>query len=340
MDRGERHTGRARGVQRRVTDDVDAPVAFCSESGVLELAAPAGIVRLQRMGFVGEAPTQLPEELWDALSLAPLGQAVVWRAPDSPELALECTRYRVRSGGFMLWLREVFDPNLELLEDQRYRQDATRRLIACIARDVRGSVATIVYSSDYLDGRAEATASETVRETVREIGDAGRRLQLTVDGLLDYTKLGPAVFVRVSLHDVLNRAQTLLRSLYRNEAHRFRVELASDAEWVRGNPVAVEQIFINLLLSFGQGADSTRNLILGSEVSPSGSMITVKVSRDCQLAPTSTDTVATSMASTTARLALLDARTAAESLGGQLLVDERSQTPSFIVTLPRAEGPR
>ncbi len=74
----------------------------------------------------------------------------------------------------------------------------------------------------------------TLRETVQEICDASRRLQLTVDGLLDYARLGPTIAVPVSLREVMNRAQGLLRSFYRSGSHRLRVGIAPEADWVRG----------------------------------------------------------------------------------------------------------
>jgi signal transduction histidine kinase len=329
-------------VLRRVTSDVEAPVAFCSASGLLELASPAGIAQLQRVGVATDVPTPLPDTLWQALSRAPLGQAVEWCIDESSSLALECTRYGVREGGFVLWLRTVIDRHAGLPESlQCFRQEPTGRMIASIARELRGSVASIVYSADFLESRGQETPHETVRQMVHEISDAGRRLQLTVDGLLDYARLGPAISVPVSLHEILNRAQGMLRSYYREGARRVRVELTAGADWVRGNPVVVEQLFVNLLLSFAESEEATRSVSISTALGAGGSLVAVQVqlSSDGSDSPRST-TMLSAAARTATRLAVLDARKAAESQGGHVVIEGSTQTPSFLVSLPRSEGPR
>ena len=76
--------------------------------------------------------------------------------------------------------------------------------------------------------------------------------------LLDYAHLGPSVSGPVSLRDVLNRALSTLRPHYHEGAHRLRVDLAPRAEWVRGNPLVVEQIFVSLLLNCVEASSAPR----------------------------------------------------------------------------------
>lgn len=340
MNGDERHTGRAWSALQQVVGDVDAPLAFCSESGLLELAAPACLQQLERLGLHLDQPLQLPDSLWDALSLAPVGQAVEWRASAAPELILECTRYRVRGGGFMVWLRDVCDPQATMPAPlQQLRHESSARLIASIARDVCGSVSAIVYNSDFLDARGADVSRESVGEVVHEIADASRRLQLTVDGLLDHAGLGPAIAVPVSLQNVLDRAQGLLRSFYRDGAQRLRVELDTGADWVRGNPLVVEQIFVNLLLVFVERANARRSVQVRSALDAGGSMVSVQFQSVSEVRELPSPHVTSSAARSAARVALLEARSATDSQGGQLRIDEH-EPPSFTVSLPRSEGPR
>lgn len=150
----------------------------------------------------------------------------------------------------------------------RHVSEPAYRLIVSIANQVRSSVASIVYSADVLHARAGAMPPELVLATVHDISAASRHLQLTVDGLLDYARLGPAISVPISLRELLNRVQGLLKSLYRGEAHRLDCVLSSGAEWVRGNPVMLEQELLDACLRAAEQADGPRTLLVSCAVDP------------------------------------------------------------------------
>jgi K+-sensing histidine kinase KdpD len=145
------------------------------------------------------------------------------------------------------------------------------RLIVGIANQVRSSVASIVYSADVLHAGALSMPEHRLLATVHDISAASRQLQLTVDGLLDYANLGPAIAVPIALRELLNRVQGLLRSLYRDEAHRLNVVVGAGAEWVRGNPVMVEQQVLDMCLRTAAYADGPRELNVVCAVEGEGS---------------------------------------------------------------------
>lgn len=223
----------------------------------------------------------------------------------------------------------------------RLRRADTSRLIASVAYDVLGSVASIVYSADFLDDRGSALQVETLRETVREIYDTSRRLQLTVDGLLDYAELGPAISVPVSLHEVLHHAHGVLRTLSRNAALRLRIELGKDAAFARGNPIIFEQLFVNLLLTCARLGGSS-SLVSVRSTAPAGpGVVHVQLSCERQGRAVTESTLAPLRATSgLSRSVLLDARSAAESQGGRLVVEHHEQQSVFTVELPRSEGLR
>jgi signal transduction histidine kinase len=230
--------------------------------------------------------------------------------------------------------------------------------LASIAHDVRSAVASIVYSADFLDTRGGSVQEDVLRAMAHDIAEASRRLSLTVDSLLDCARLGPAISVPVSLREVMSRAQGLLRSFYRDGAHSLRVELVAGAEWVRGNPVVVEQIFVNLLLSAAECAEAASLVIVSAQSTPSSvpfvaealsvpsatGMVEVRVRGDgALLAQRFADPLpgaAYEGEVVGLRLAVADAEAAAATQGGRLSLDHGAEGLSFVVRLPRSEGPR
>jgi K+-sensing histidine kinase KdpD len=220
--------------------------------------------------------------------------------------------------------------------DPSHGVNATRselqRLIASIAHDIRSSVASIVYSADFLEVSGTELSDETWRESVHDICDASRRLQLTVDGLLDFARLGPTISVPVSLRDVVGRAHGLLRALYRSGTPPVEVQLAPEAAWVRGNPLVIEQLFLNLLHALAECAPAASEVTVSSSATDSGTerQVMVRVAADGSFAPERLHR----------SLAERNVREAAASQEGQLLVEATSRGVALALWLPRSEGPR
>jgi signal transduction histidine kinase len=302
---------------------------------------------LRSLRVIESIPAVLPRDLWDRLNAVADGEAVEWPPPEAGRL-LGCTRYPGASGGFLLLMRELSDKRAQLSERlHRQRLESTGRLIASIAHDIRSSVASIVYSADFLDVSGTALNHETLRESVLDICNASRRLQLTVDGLLDFARLGPTISVPVSLPDVLNRAHGLVRSLYREGAHRLHVHVSRDAEWVRGNPIVIEQIFVNLLLNAAEAAPGHRSVVVNARTDEDVGherRVSVRVHDDGPGVPEALREAIFSPFFTTkaegSGLGLTSAREAAESQEGDLLLEPSARGACFVVQLVRSEGPR
>ncbi|HWA77286.1 MAG TPA: ATP-binding protein [Polyangiaceae bacterium] len=332
---------------------IEAPIALCSKSGQLEAATPVALDLLRRLGVVDSAKATLPSDLWHLLEHAEAGEAVEWRPPNAQRNLLGCTRYDVSQTGSLLLMREVSVKHLAFSRRlHRQRLESTGRLVASIAHDIRSAVASIVYSADFLSVSGDSLTPDGLRETVHEISEASRRLRLTVDGLLDYARLGPSIAVPVSLREVLNRAQGLLRSLYREGAHRMRVELESDAEWALGNPISIEQIFVNLLLNAAECSPTPRTVAVTSVASPAPdapdstelSHVCVRVWDDGPGIPEAErDSVFDPFFTTKQNgtgIGLTSAREAAESFDGRLLLEPVSRGACFALYLRRSEKPR
>jgi signal transduction histidine kinase len=135
--------------------------------------------------------------------------------------------------------------------------------------------------------------------------------------------------------------------------------VAPNAEWVRGNPIVMEQIFVNLLLNSAEAAPSPRYVVITASPSPPPSergdvaatesrdapwYVCVRVWDDGPGVPASFrefifDPFFTTKQQRTG-LGLAIARQAAESLDGALVLMDDEPGASFAVYLPGCEGLR
>lgn len=331
---------------------VQAPIALCSSTGVLRAATEPALSLLRRASVIEQWPLCVPPELWRLLERTTAGEAVEWRPPGIAQEVLGCTRYPASPGTFVLLMREVSSKRLALSERlQRQRMDLTERLVAGIARDLRSSLASVVYSAEFLTVSGSGIEPAALEETVRDISKATSDLQQTLDALLDYARLGPSVAVAVPLREVLSRAVGSLRAHYRDGAHRVRIDLAPQAEQVRGNPITIEQILVHLLLNAVEASSVPRCVIvtafpalraLGEQLgTPRHVCIRVwddgpgiaREHRRFVFEPFFT----TKQGSPGLGLAI--AREAAESLGGTLELSDDDTGTCFSLYLPAWEGP-
>lgn len=330
--------------------EAEAPIALCSSTGHVEFATKSARVLLGRLAVLDEGDETLPAALWQLLESSPAGEAVEWRPPGTREDVLGCTRYFAAAGTYLLLMREVSAKHLALSESlNRQRIESTERLVTSIAHDVRGSVASIVYSVDFLAASRNTLRADVLGETLQDISKASRGLQLTIDALLDYARLGPSVSVPVRIRDVLGRVSIFLNAHQRNELQRLRVEIAPNAEWVRGNPIVIEQIFINLLINSLETIPSAEVVVVtafraalpGARASSASSHVCIRVWDDGPGIPAAVRDFIFDPFFTTKQhrlgLGLVIARQAAESLEGRLLLAESDTGACFAIYLPACE---
>lgn len=293
--------------------------------------------------MVPHIPGQLPGELWQVLERADQGEAIDWRPLDHAEHVLGVTRIPLRNG-YLLLVSEVSDKHVELSRClHRQRLEAIGRLVASIAHELRNSVASIVYSADLLRVDTELDPA-TLRDTADDLLTASRRLQATVDGLLDYARVGPTVSVPVSLREVLTRAQGFLGSVYGKGSRRLEVNIRPDAEWVRGNTLSIEQVFVNLLLNAAEAGGDCVTVWIDTESAPPPSggapMVRARVRDDGPGVPErARNHVFRPFFSGRERgtgLGLPNALEATRSLGGDLVLEESQSGAVFTVYLPHA----
>ncbi len=205
-------------------------------------------------------PQPLPAVFWRELSATPPGEAMQWISSPAADARLGCTRYELGPNHFLLLMREVSEKQRVLAQRlHKQRLEATGRLVAGIAHDVRNSLSAIVFNVEMLDERMHEP--DAIRQSLAEIRAATLSLRRTVDGLLDFARLGPPRNVDVSLVEVYGRVMSLLRGMLRGCPHVF-VQQLDPAVRVKANVITLEQVLVNLIVN-------------ALEANPRGTRITV-----------------------------------------------------------------
>lgn len=331
---------------------IEAPLLLCTEKGHLRLATPSALALLRQVAIV-EQPRSLPVDLWRMLERAPTGEAIEWRPPSAPHSVLGCTRYAAGHDAYLLLMREVSAKHIAQSERlRRQGLDSTERLVASIAHDIRSSVASVVYSAGFLQVSGADIEPTALSETVKDLSKASATLQFTVDALLDFARLGPNVSVPVPLREVIHRALASVSAHYEGGGHRLRMDFAPRAEWVRGNPLVLEQIFVNLLLNAIETSTEPRCVIVTAfpVVPParrradSPFYVCVRVWDDGPGIPEDMRKYVFDPFFSTkhggAGLGLAIAQQAAESLDGTLELTDDASGTCFSVCLPGCEEPQ
>jgi signal transduction histidine kinase len=333
-------------------DDIGAP--FCVLDGtarVLE-ATPSAAALIARFELATELPAPLPADLARELASAPFGVPIMWRPRAETGAVLGCTRYQLGDNRRLLLMRELTDQQRAVSQRMhQQRLEETGRLAAVMAHDLRSPLSSIVYNVDLLCTRAGELSSAAARELLHETQIAADQMGRTIAGLLDFVRLGPPVIATRSLREIVDRVSSLLRPVFRAGGHELRIELHDENVRVRGNPLTIEQIFVNLLVNATDANDRSVHVRITSQQAPAGApharlaraaddTVTIRVSDDgpgipAELRASVFEPFVTSKPDGTG-LGLTIAREAAQSLGGELVLEDTAVGCTMAVVLPIA----
>ncbi len=312
-------------------DQVAAPLALCDTAGRLLAWTEAARELLARCGADANS---LPEALWRELAAAPCGEAVTWRPEGT--ICLGCTRYAVGSTQMLVLMREVSGKQRELSQRmQQQRLEATGSLVAAIAHDIRGALATVIFNADVLATRGVEMDRATLGTFLTEIMGGAERLKEIVDGLLDFARLRVQVQPAIALDPVLQRCAALLRPKFRDRGAELTITHAEPDPRVRGNPLIIEQIVQSLL----QNALEAGALHICVHSEPNdGGRVRLRVHDDgpgvaADLHERIFEPFFTTR-STSTGLGLATSREAARHIGGDLLIDPAEYGASLSLFLP------
>lgn len=325
--------------------EIGVPMAACSAAGdVIGLSRQARAV-LEGVGVnTARLPFALPAKLWADLQEVREGEAVEWHpATLDKEASLGCTRYAFGAARFIVLMREVSAKRRELSRRMhQQRLESIGRLVASIAHDVRTALASILYNADFLATAVQDLPPRAVAETSEEIHGASRRLESICAGLLGFAKLGPPVADNVSLYDVVVRACSLVRPMYRERGHDLRSQVTPVGLRVRGNSLLIDQILVNLLVNAAEASREPVSVRLECDAVPGdgdtpSDRIRIAVSDDGPGVPSALrDSIFHPFFTTHADgsgLGLTTAREAARDMGGDLFLEPTERGARFVAVL-------
>jgi signal transduction histidine kinase len=319
---------------------IAAPVAACTSSGILVGATPSASALLERLPMrVRPLPQPLPAAFWRELCATPPGEAMQWLSPAEDEARLGCTRYALGSSHFLLLMREVTEKQRVLAQRlHRQRLEATGRLVAGIAHDVRNSLSAIVFNVEMLDERTHEP--DAIRQSLAEIRAATISLRRTVDGLLDFARLGPPRNADVSLLDVYNRVMSLLRGMLRGSPHVF-VQQLDPAVRVKANVITLEQVLVNLIVNALEANPAGARICVTCEpvaIDGTPRFVKMRVMNEGSRIPPGVHARLFEPFFTTKEhgtgLGLAVSREALRDLGGDLVYEPVDENPAFSLLIP------
>jgi signal transduction histidine kinase len=334
-------------------DDIGAPFAVIDAAARVVEATPSAAALIARFQLATELPAPLPADLARELANTPFGVPIIWRPRPELDAVLGCTGYELGTDHRLLLMHEITEQQRALSQRMhQQRLEETGRLAAVMAHDLRSPLSSIVYNVDLLRNRAGELSSASARELLHETQIAADQMRRTIAGLLDFVRLGPPVTTTQSLREIVDRVSSLLRPVFRAGSHELRIELHDEHVRVRGNPLTIDQIFVNLLINAIDACDRPVHVKISSQhiAAPPGprpgraadDMVLIRVSDDgpgiaAELVASVFDPFVTSKQNGTG-LGLTIAREAAQSLGGQLVHDDTAAGCAMVLVLPVARS--
>ncbi|MBX3156426.1 MAG: HAMP domain-containing histidine kinase [Deltaproteobacteria bacterium] len=324
--------------------DIGLAMAVLGTDGALVGATHAAVQLLRRFQLPVEPQATLPAKLAKELASAPLGEAIMWRHPSTDIGAvLGCTRYSLGTDHLLLVMREITEQQRALARRlHQQRLESTGRLISQIAHDLRAPLASIIYNVDLLREETHLASSELLHDVTL----AANTLRDTIAGLLDFARLGPPAATTQTLGKLFERVSGLLRPTFRAGGHELSIALHDDSVCVRGNAIAIEQIFHNLLVNATESRRTkVRVRITSEETAMSGvhrwrtdRLVIVRVHDDGPGVPEDRREAVFDEFYTTkpdgTGLGLTVAREAAIAFGGGLTLEPSDTGCCFAVALP------
>lgn len=325
--------------------DVGAPMLVIDGGDrIVDATLPARTL-LAKFELPCEPGELLPEGLVGELRDALLGEAIIWRPRGESGPILGSTRYRLGDRHHLLLIREITRQQRAMAQRMhQQRLEETGKLVAHIAHELRTPLASIVYNADVLTMRDLGSS----KGLIDDIQLAAESLRRTIAGLLDYVRLGPPVDTTTSLQVLWDRVSSLLRPMFRAGHHELVMSLHEPDLHVIGNPITLEQIFVNLVVNAIEASTHPARIEIASSPVPFDRPKTWRA-KDVVLIsvqdygpgipPERRESVFEAFVTSKAKgtgLGLTLAREAAASIGGHLALDPCTVGCRFGVVLPLA----
>ncbi len=341
MDASELDTARPPPAATLDLSRVGAALALLTRDGRVKAVSPSARQLLERAGVaLYDLPSPLPRAFWRELMRQPAGRPQEWRPGSVAGLCLGWTRYAHGDDELLVSMSEISEvQELRSRRLQQQRLEAIGRLSAGIAHDLRTPLSSIMFTTSVLENRLRELSEAEMLEALSQIREATERMRESIAGLLDYARVHPRPDAESQLDVLFARVCSLLRPLLRDTRHRVVTRIEQGANRVRGNPLVVEQILVNLVTNAVEAATEPLAVELRSTPGEHGRDVVIHVTDDgpgvdAEAREAVFDPFFTTKSDGTG-LGLTISREAAVSLGGQLELLPSDRGCHFRLTLPR-----
>ena len=234
-----------------------------------------------------------------------------------------------------------------LLEAQAELVRVTRaldmgELAATIAHEVNQPLAAIVTNGNFSLRRLESATPnpEELRVAITEIVNDGTRASAVISRIRGLLMKGIPKRTELDINQIIQDVVILLRNELTRNRVSLRTELAADLPRAHGDPVQLQQVFINLIMNAVEAMRSstgrTRELLVRSARNPDGALVQVQDSGP-GIEPELADRIFEPFFTTKAEgigMGLSISRSIIESHGGKLSIIPVSQGALFQLTFP------
>ena len=143
---------------------------------------------------------------------------------------------------------------------QTAKLESIGRLAAGVAHEVKNPLAVVQLGVDYLTGALKDEAKPDCNETVQEMGDAVRRADSVIKGLLDFSRSEQLSLLPQDLNAVIEESLLLVRHELTQHQIALEKQLAGQIPQVRLDRNKIKQVFINVFMNAIQAMGDRGNL--------------------------------------------------------------------------------
>jgi PAS domain S-box-containing protein len=222
------------------------------------------------------------------------------------------------------------------------RTQAMGELAAAIAHEVSQPLTAIITNANFCLRRLEGAAPDPdeLRTAITEIVNDGNRASAVISRIRGLLMKGTPGRVELDVNQIIQDVIALLRNELTRNRVQVRTELAANLPQVQGDPVQLQQVWINLIMNAVEGmrlsAEQPRKLLIRSAEHADGILVQVQDSGP-GIAAELADRIFEPFFTTKAEgigMGLSITRSIIESHGGRLSLVPVSQGALFQLTLP------
>jgi signal transduction histidine kinase len=154
---------------------------------------------------------------------------------------------------------------------QTAKLESIGRLAAGVAHEVKNPLAVIQLGVDYLASTAKGTANRDYIETVQDMGDAVKRADFVIKGLLNFSRSEQLNLVPLDLNQVIEESLAMVKHEFAKNHISLEKHLAEKLPQVELDRSKIEQVLINVFMNAIQAMGNNGELSVKTFISrPTG----------------------------------------------------------------------